>query len=765
LRYDNIAINQVGDGIPSVNVAVCNYVPDTVVPCVTPNVALFSDSALTVPLSNPFKGDSLGNYGFNVAGGNYVVTLTGGASSSPFSQSNLITLTGGNTLLLQTNSTPNSSQSLLNLVAGSNTTLTDSGGGAIVITSTGGGGGGSGPLLETNGVANSSQTTLNLVAGGGISLNDAGGGAINISAPLGEGVTGPLPLVFNGDFEVAATLPPPGWDPNPAAAVSYETLAPYQGTQTLKMVSIGSSAAVFSFNQTAVNPGDTFLIQGAAKSDGVVTANISLQFTDALFNAIGPGIVANTAATSYQFISAQGTAPVGSVYAIIQLFSSPLATLGTTWFDAIAVYKTSLPGNYTFSGSVRAQQVNGVVMADQMPGSDACAMINNAFTLLASQNPYGGVVDARGIGGTNVCSTTLFAGYPTATLPQFSGVLLTAGLNLQVNAPIVLPTNLQWDGFSGDATVVPFAIGGTSIQPSATAVFQATSPLLSYGTGPLLTHATLLRRMRVSCLNPSGVYTSGSIGVQNLWSQELAGMEFSVVDGCTIGLDVESNNAQNSGPWQNLSFAMNNVSDATALAIRYGSTSGGSGPTRGFKNITAGGGGATVQINTLLQIDGNNVSLEDLHLEQATTGIEFGANHGANDVFVKNINCTSTAARPMTNCVDLSSAIGSSGLFTGIGTSGGGNVTNLLNDHQTNGGTIAITGSESVLALYVRNQGNQIISSSKQVPTTLSNYTFATLPVTFPNGSQVYCTDCNSTCTAGASTGRTCFREHGTWTH
>ncbi len=35
----------------------------------------------------------------------------------------------------------------------------------------------------------------------------------------------------------------------------------------------------------------------------------------------------------------------------------------------------------------------------------------------------------------------------------------------------------------------------------------------------------------------------------------------------------------------------------------------------------------------------------------------------------------------------------------------------------------------------------------------------------FGNGSTVYCTDCNATCTAGGSKGRTCFRENGAWTH
>jgi len=45
-----------------------------------------------------------------------------------------------------------------------------------------------------------------------------------------------------------------------------------------------------------------------------------------------------------------------------------------------------------------------------------------------------------------------------------------------------------------------------------------------------------------------------------------------------------------------------------------------------------------------------------------------------------------------------------------------------------------------------------------------NSYTFRSLP-SAPNGTIVYCSDCNATCTAGSSTGRTCFRESGIWTH
>lgn len=45
-----------------------------------------------------------------------------------------------------------------------------------------------------------------------------------------------------------------------------------------------------------------------------------------------------------------------------------------------------------------------------------------------------------------------------------------------------------------------------------------------------------------------------------------------------------------------------------------------------------------------------------------------------------------------------------------------------------------------------------------------NSYTFGSLPPA-PNGTIVYCSNCNATCTAGGGVGRTCFRENGIWTH
>jgi hypothetical protein len=45
------------------------------------------------------------------------------------------------------------------------------------------------------------------------------------------------------------------------------------------------------------------------------------------------------------------------------------------------------------------------------------------------------------------------------------------------------------------------------------------------------------------------------------------------------------------------------------------------------------------------------------------------------------------------------------------------------------------------------------------------SYTFTGLPSCSTTPMVVFCSDCNSTCTAGSSTGRTCFCENSAWTH
>src|SRR6185437_600468 len=74
VRYDNFLLNEGGRTVSGATVTVCTATA-TGTPC-SPTVSIFSDSALTVPITSLLT-DANGNYGFWVAPGHYKLTLTG----------------------------------------------------------------------------------------------------------------------------------------------------------------------------------------------------------------------------------------------------------------------------------------------------------------------------------------------------------------------------------------------------------------------------------------------------------------------------------------------------------------------------------------------------------------------------------------------------------------------------------------------------------------------------------------------------------------
>jgi hypothetical protein len=74
-RYDNIVIDQQGNGVAAASIRVC-VAGSISVPCTT--TPIFSDLALTVPRANPFTADARGNFFFYATGGTrYVVQISG----------------------------------------------------------------------------------------------------------------------------------------------------------------------------------------------------------------------------------------------------------------------------------------------------------------------------------------------------------------------------------------------------------------------------------------------------------------------------------------------------------------------------------------------------------------------------------------------------------------------------------------------------------------------------------------------------------------
>ncbi len=68
-------VNGLTSPIANATITVCGAAASGI-PCAPVTVSIFSDVALTQPLSNPFTADSSGNYQFAVALGTYTVTVT-----------------------------------------------------------------------------------------------------------------------------------------------------------------------------------------------------------------------------------------------------------------------------------------------------------------------------------------------------------------------------------------------------------------------------------------------------------------------------------------------------------------------------------------------------------------------------------------------------------------------------------------------------------------------------------------------------------------
>src|SRR6266478_4081028 len=76
VQYTRKEAGDGGTAVPYPLVTVCTsgaaYTP---LPC-TPKASIYSDSALAVPLANPFRGDRFGNIEFYAAAGTYIVSVT-----------------------------------------------------------------------------------------------------------------------------------------------------------------------------------------------------------------------------------------------------------------------------------------------------------------------------------------------------------------------------------------------------------------------------------------------------------------------------------------------------------------------------------------------------------------------------------------------------------------------------------------------------------------------------------------------------------------
>ena len=188
---------------------------------------------------------------------------------------------------------------------------------------------------------------------------------------------------------------------------------------------------------------------------------------------------------------------------------------------------------------------------------------------------------------------------------------------------IVVPTKSQLEGSGrGDP-----GFSGTVIQASTS--FPPNAPVVDMGNAAT-SMGVRVENLTIDCNN-----IAGCIGLQNVRSQEQSGARHVLIENITgVGLDIEGSAAQNSGPYEDMEFAGGidfNVTTASLCAriINVPAFRGMHGATCNFNNY---------EIHPAIGIQMDTTgTLNDIHIEGATTGIGVGVSVPASGAMLQNI--------------------------------------------------------------------------------------------------------------------------------
>ena len=412
------------------------------------------------------------------------------------------------------------------------------------------------------------------------------------------------------------------------------------------------------------------------------------------------------------------------------------------------------------AGSVVSLVSNATIDASSQAGSDICAQINNAWTALAAQSAHGGTVTVYNAPGTSTCAASPFTNYPA----NFNGNLSLAPYTIiQTAVQWALPTNFRLDGMSEHPVQSPLGTAtGAVIQAQNS--FPTSTPLVTIGTSATTVN-TSVTNIRLSCQPPNGTAITGCTALQAQGGQENSRVENVWLDGSdAFGFDFSMSNAQQGGIWKNIAIGMSGVNNANAQCFRIGNNNASILIANTvFEQISCNGGSNGTQSTILGTVDAASVTIIGMHMEQGVTGLVIGSQKFSHAINVIGSQCSGTVAKPVTTCFQISPTVGANGVnFMGVYALASANVTNLLVDSLTNGGTIPVA-TEGAIGIYSRGINNTILTTSNVItsslPTvTLNQYTVATLPsaATLGLGAQVIVTDALTagigTCVGGGTT-------------
>jgi hypothetical protein len=319
------------------------------------------------------------------------------------------------------------------------------------------------------------------------------------------------------------------------------------------------------------------------------------------------------------------------------LATSPTRAQAQSGFNAVYQSSSTIPSS-------------SFIDASAYSGADLCAKINAVLTSTLPVYPSAGaVIDARGIGSgtTQSCAASPWAGFGTSNPAPPSHILLPSG-TITIAAKWALP---QGTHISGEGSTTTTILAKSSF-----------SPMIQMGDVNC-TPTSVCFDISVDNLALDGGGNTID-GVDNNNAEELSYVDhvrFIDIEG--TGLSIPAG-GDNSGPYSNLYFTGGAKAGSATACVRITGVS--SSGTRGIHGMTCVTTTADAP-QAAVYVDGNNNTIEDLHVEGFQDGVLVGDSAPAAGNVLVNINGGANGSSTVTNVVHISSNT----------TSGAPNVSNL----------------------------------------------------------------------------------------
>jgi hypothetical protein len=339
--------------------------------------------------------------------------------------------------------------------------------------------------------------------------------------------------------------------------------------------------------------------------------------------------------------------------------------------QVVAGWNTICQGSGTNCGTLLPSSsfIDASALAFGNASTDICARIYNALqsTIPPSQSIalVHPVIDARGIKNTTMNPTILTCKTNETPWVPLSGtafatpstILLPAG-KIFISTGWILPnlTKLIGVGASdpgdvdGDTTDAETTIAAwTNFGPAGTALLQMGESSLC-NMNPTLNGACF--GIGISHLILNGGKSPVTIdGIDNFNAEEGSFVEhvnMYFIGGNGLRLGASGNPSSNhSGPYSDIWFEASGASETTTACVRIEGTQ-----PRGIHGITCAANGTP---DAAIYLDGENVSIEDVHVEGFQDGIVVGAKYSAHGNVVFNVTGVSSGSAngPVINAVHI----------------------------------------------------------------------------------------------------------------